>query len=98
MVGPIDIAYAFLGGLLAGPLLVLLFAPTLMLYDLQGYVKDDVPVHRRIWTTVTIGPKHIYHQTDWEFISSVLPKAALVCATALPILVIFGVGLVEVFM
>jgi hypothetical protein len=83
-------------GAIAGVVLLGLGVLTLQLLDVHNRMKDDGPFHRQVWLYITIGPKHVYYQTDWALIRRIAVYAALIGSVAAAVLTIFAVGLLEV--
>ena len=97
MISPIDLLLIGIVGALLGVLGLSIFIAGVWTVDLIRHIKDGVPVHRRVWLVITITPKHIYHQTDWGVFVRFSGWALLIGAVVLPVVTIFVVGFVEVF-
>lgn len=97
-VGPTEVAYGALGGAVLGGVALLLFIVGLSAWDLHTRVKSGVPPHRHAWAVVSNLPKHVYHGTDWGTVAKLTPRIALASAVFVPLGIIFGVGVAEVFL
>lgn len=95
---PLDLALAAGAGTIIGPLLLVIVVSLVQLWDFRGWIKDDVPRRRQAWLYVTVGPKHVYYQTDWGTIGKFGGVVAVVGLIASPTAIIFAVGVAEIFL
>lgn len=64
--------------------------------DLYSRIKSDVPYRRRAWILLTVSPKHIYHQTNWNAFVFLLGLVYSGTMIASIVIAVFTVGLMEV--
>lgn len=98
MTGPIDIMHAALAGGAAGVVTMALAIVVMSVWDLHRRVKDGVPLHRHAWAVVANTPKHTYYGTDWEQAGKVTAYMSLATTVLGAVVLIFAVGIREVFL
>lgn len=82
-----------LRGAVLGVLILLLFVMGLTLWDIVTRRADGVPRRRML----RYYPQHLYHAVAWQKVLRTAPLFAAVTGLATAVVVIFTVGLLEVF-
>lgn len=99
-IGPLDILYASIFGGFFGAVVVLGLVALFQALSIVTRIKWTEESTRlgRIKELARVVPLYVYNETDWREVGHFLPKAAVIGGIVVPLVAIFAVGFVEIFL